>query len=141
MKAIRYFILFYLFLGSCNGQSDMERKKILEEKVLKIHDEAMSKMDASYQLQMNLKKLNQKLIQKSSDTTVIHLIRNQSDLLTQAEESMMGWMHQYKLPENLSPQQTIVYLQSQLIKINRVNNQMNSALETARKTYQQYGNN
>ncbi|PSR53128.1 hypothetical protein AHMF7605_06090 [Adhaeribacter arboris] len=56
--------LFYLFLGSCNGLSDMERKQVLEEKVLKIHDETRSKMDAAYQLRMNLQKAKSKINSK-----------------------------------------------------------------------------
>ncbi len=139
MIAIRYFILLYFLLGSCHsGLTDKERMEALEKKVLQIHDEAMSKMDTAYELRMNLQKLNQKLIQQPTDSRIIYSVKDQAVKLNLAEESMMDWMHQYKIPSNASPQQVIVYLQNQLTKINLVNNQMNSSLETAQKTYQQY---
>ncbi|MDQ4139578.1 MAG: hypothetical protein M3142_03550 [Bacteroidota bacterium] len=116
----------------------MERMQALEEKVLAIHDEAMSRMDAAYELRMNLQKLNQRLITQPTHSTITGIIKNQYNLLNLAEEAMMDWMHQYKVPEKSSPQQAIIYLENQLAKINQVKTQMNSALETAQKTYQQY---
>ena len=53
---------------------------------------------------------------------------------------MMDWMHQYKNPRSLSPENAAIYLQSQLSRIEQVQKLIENALLNARKINYRYEN-
>jgi tetrahydromethanopterin S-methyltransferase subunit B len=131
MKHSTYFLIFILLtsLYACS-LSEKEQVKQLEEQVLKEHDEVMSQMDKINQKQRKLQAYLQK-----ADTTQINtqLIRNQITNLKKADAAMMDWMHQYKSPTNELPEKANIYLQDQLVKIERVKKQVANALDNTEK--------
>lgn len=130
-----YLILLFLVSHYSCTLSEREQLKQLEEQVLNQHDEAMSRMDQLNQLQNTLR-----TYLKQADTVQIEtqLLRNQITDLSRADVAMMDWMHQYQSPDSLPAAVAQMYLQDQLVKIERVKSQMDSALTNAEKTKQRY---
>ncbi|QNF34045.1 hypothetical protein HUW51_15430 [Adhaeribacter swui] len=126
-----YLIILWLLLNisSC-APSKEEQVKQLEEKVLAVHDEVMSQMDKINQRQRKLKASLQ-----NGDTTQLNVsqIRQQITDLKNADAAMMDWMHQYKSPTDLAPEQATIYLQDQLEKMEQVKKQVANALSNTEK--------
>jgi hypothetical protein len=128
-----------LLLMSCqSGPSEAEQRQALEDKVMAVHDEAMADMNDIYHLRHNLRQLRDSLEAQTTDTTVIHTIGQQLSALNNADDAMMGWMHQYQAPEKQEPAAAMVYLNGQLQKINKVKTQMDSTLTAASSMYNTY---
>lgn len=131
MKHCIYYLIFILLinLGAC-AKSEKEQLKQLEEQVLTQHDEVMSQMGKINQRQRKLKASLQ-----NADTTQMDVkqIRQKITNLKKADDAMMDWMHQYKSPSDLSPDQAHDYLQDQLVKIERVKKQVTNALANTEK--------
>jgi hypothetical protein len=131
MKNRLYYLILILLtsLNSCSI-SEKEKVKLLEEQVLREHDEVMSQMDKIFQKQRKLQASLQK-----ADTSQINtqFVRKQIADLKNADVAMMDWMHQYKSPMNLAPEKASTYLQDQLVKIERVKKQVAKALANTEK--------
>jgi hypothetical protein len=141
---MKFAIVIILFASalcySCNQpQTPEERKVALEENVLAIHDSAMAKMDDIYHLRRNLRALRDTLeTQPKPDSTTLKLLQTHILLLNRADESMMGWMRQYKAPVEMNNEQATNYLNQELVKIMRVQEVMDSTINAARSTYKKY---
>lgn len=115
-------ILFLLFLCSC--KQDITRSDAYLE-VMKIHDVAMAEMGNIHNKSVELKKLlsSAKTDYDSSayETAIIDL--------EQAEDGMMEWMQGFQVPKD--PKAAKVFLEDQLTKVKKMNNDIFSALEKA----------
>ncbi|WP_147275674.1 hypothetical protein [Adhaeribacter pallidiroseus] len=129
MKHYAFSLIFLISFFSCS-LSEKEKLKQLEEQVLTQHDAVMSQMDKINQRQRKLKAYLQKADSTHMDTK---LIQNQITDLRKADAAMMNWMHQYKNPADLSPENASIYLEDQLFKINQVKKQVTSALANTEK--------
>lgn len=128
-----------LLLTGCNsGSSEATQKEELEANVMAIHDEAMAKMGDIYKLRRNFRSLRDTLEAQQADTVTLQAIQQQIDELNQADEVMMVWMRNYKAPDSLQHEQAMTYLQQELQKVERVQTVMDSTIQAARQTYQQY---
>ncbi|MCC9136889.1 hypothetical protein ACFSKU_04975 [Pontibacter silvestris] len=142
MKYLLYFFLSFALLIRCNsGPSEQEQKQEFENEVMRVHNESMAKMGTIYRLRLNLRKLRDTLETQTTDTSVTNLLSQQIKGLNQADEAMMGWMHQYKAPDTLQHQLAMQYLQEQLNLINQVKLKMDSTIDVAQTTYRQYEQN
>ncbi len=125
-----YLVLILLTcLYSC-AISEKEKVKLLEEQVLREHDEVMSQMDKIFRKQ---RKLQASLQRADTSQTNQQLIRKQIADLKKADAAMMDWMHQYKSPTDLAPEKASMYLQDQLVKIRRVKKQVAKVLANTEK--------
>jgi hypothetical protein len=134
-----------VFLGLCllaacqNTPSETGQRQELEAHVLRVHDEAMAKMDQLFILRQDLKKLRDSLQTHQTDTATRHRVNQHLALLQKADDAMMQWMHRYKAPaKEQAHDSTMQYLQGQLQKIEQVKKTMDSTLAAAQHIYQQY---
>jgi hypothetical protein len=134
-------LLSFVLFSSCNqSQTPEERKAALEENVLAVHDSAMAKMNDIYHLRRNLRALRDTLEnQPQPDSAILTHLQNHIKLLNRADESMMGWMRQYKAPVEIENEQAINYLQKELVKIEKVQTIMDSTVTAAKSTLKTYG--
>lgn len=129
---------FALLTGCNSGTQEAEQKAVLQEQVMAVHDSAMAEMDNIFKLRRNLRILRDSLEVQREDTALLSPLGREIKGLNIADASMMDWMRNYKAPDTLQHEQAMQYLQLELQKINRVKTIMDSTLESARKTYQQY---
>ena len=138
----KHFILLimpFLLLTGCNtGSREATQQEELEANVMAIHDDAMARMGDIYKLRRNFRSLRDTLAAQQTDSATLQALQQQIDELNQADEVMMVWMRNYSAPDSLQPEQATVYLQQELQKIERVQTVMDSTIQAARKTYQQY---
>ncbi|WP_237144714.1 hypothetical protein [Pontibacter pamirensis] len=138
----KYFILLvvpFLLLTGCNaGPAEATQQEELEANVMTIHNDAMAKMGDIYKLRRNFRSLRDTLAAQQADTVTLQALQQQIDELNQADEVMMVWMRNYSAPDTLQYEQAMNYLQQELKKIERVQTVMDSTIQAARQTYQQY---
>ena len=119
MKYLLFFAVFILLLPSCREKSP------LEIEVMAIHDEVMPKMGDLHVAKKNLRKLISETNSDSLNTIILDLITD----LENADEGMMSWMHEYKVPNN-DPEKT-VYLEKEKVNITKVKEDMLNSLKAA----------
>lgn len=107
-----YLIILLLFFA-CNETPN--NAKVLDDKIMQIHDEAMSKSS----LVLSLKKEINNQIDSIENGAFKDSLLIISSHLYKADRSMLDWMHAYKTP-NLNADSAEKYLINQLAEINKV---------------------
>jgi hypothetical protein len=108
-----FFSMLALQFFACNEVPN--QAKVLDDKIMHIHDEAM----ANSGLVLSLKKeINNKIDSIKNGTFKDSLLVISSHLY-KADRSMLDWMHAYKTP-NLNADSAEKYLNNQLAEINKV---------------------
>ncbi len=115
---------------ACNNSGSTEESKKLYDEIMKIHDEVMPKMGDIRKLSKQLKKIED---YQSIDSIVVSL-----NDLDNAHESMMGWMAQFKMPKEISNEEEMEFLNSQMKSVTVMKNTMLSALDRAEKEISKY---
>lgn len=128
LKKVAFFTVLSLslMLIACNpGYSPKVQK--LHDEVMEIHDEVMPEMGTIHKLKKSLKA-------KSKDSTeeLLEDYTNNIAALDYADEAMMSWMHQFKMPKGESDENLLKYLEDQKIKITKVNTDMKTAIKNAK---------
>ncbi len=119
---MKQFILLFLTIAlftACEEKSD------LEAEVIAIHDEVMPKMGAMHLARKNLREVMKSTEDEAIKSEILTMISD----LENADEGMMTWMHEWKVPEN-EPEKR-VYLLKEKEKITKVKHDMLSSLEKA----------
>ncbi len=115
MKKIVGLFILMLFIFACNEEKKKNNAEKLNDDIMRMHDEAMSK--SSYVLKLKGKVnvlLDSVNIPFNRDT-----LQQLSSNLFKADRLMLDWMHQYKEP-NLKSDTAERYLQKQLEMIEEV---------------------
>ena len=99
-----------------------ENKSILYNEVMAIHDKVMPEMSTIHALKRDLKAIEN----KESKTLVINKIIE----LDKADEAMMVWMADFKLPEDKKTEEQ--YLAQEKLNIQNVSEKMFSSISTAK---------
>jgi hypothetical protein len=107
------FSIFALLFFACNETPN--NAKVLDDKIMQIHDEAMAKSS----LVLSLKKEINNKIDSTNDGLFKDSLLVISSHLYKADRSMLDWMHTYKTP-NLKADSAEKYLTNQLAEINKV---------------------
>jgi len=107
-----YLIILVLFFA-CNETPN--KNKVLDDKIMQIHDEAMAKSS----LVLSLKKEINNKIDSTENGAFKDSLLAISSKLYKADRSMLDWMHGYKTP-NLKADSAKNYLTIQLAEINKV---------------------
>jgi hypothetical protein len=119
--------------GHNHGEAIQEESgnNVLDREVMKVHDEAMAKMDEIYKLKQQLKKK----FDESASTEQKAEIEKTIAKLDSADASMMNWMHQYKpFPDSVfGEEKAREYLESEIEKIKKVRQDMLDAIEQAKQ--------
>ena len=127
-------ILLLLFLASfisCNNTAgSSSESKALYDQVMVIHDEVMPEMKTIRQLSKKLKKIEG----QESNTEIITSLKSLDD----AHESMMAWMAQFDMPDNISSEEEIKYLNDQLISVKVMSDGIYETLAKAESTIQKF---
>lgn len=119
MKNLLVFLFSILLFTACKEKVD------LEAEVIAIHDEVMPKMG---DMHVARKQLRSEL-EKTADETVKAKILKMIVDLEDADEGMMSWMNEWKVPENEA--EKIDYLHKEKEKITKVKIDMLSSLKKA----------
>lgn len=93
--------------------------------VMSIHDEVMPKMDDLYKAKQALQK---QLDTEELDSIQQENVREKIARINSASEQMMVWMRQFN-PEGEREDSVRVYLESELVKIQKVRDDILQALE------------
>jgi len=111
----------------------IEENKKLREQIIGVHDEVMPKMGELKGLEKKASEQADSLYaQDSTATAEIESLRALAVQLNQAHEGMFVWMRQYSLEEEgKTPEEIKIYLDEQWIKVNQVNETIQSALQQA----------
>lgn len=121
MKRILILFAVIAVFSACREKSQ------LEIEVIAIHDEVMPKMGDLHVAKKGLRKMIKSGAHKPIEKDILQLISN----LEAADEGMMDWMHNWKVPAE-DPEMT-AYLKEEKVKITQVKNDMNSSLDEANK--------
>ena len=129
----RYLIFLFaaLLLGSCENTQSKEKKEFddLFAEVMAIHDDVMPETSNLYKL----KKYAQENIDVIPDTSAyIEQLRNAQLRSVKADDAMMEWMANFKIPES-DHQSKIAYLKSEKIAISKVRELMLTTLYDEKK--------
>jgi hypothetical protein len=138
-------VVFAIMLWSC-GQKDHHHdghdhasapvdespNAALDREVMKIHDEAMAKMDEIQQLKLNLKKQLEEvptLAAEKKAEAEKNILK-----LDSAYDEMMVWMRQYKpIPDSVAGEEKArEYLEGEMEKIKKVRQDMIDAIDDAK---------
>ncbi len=137
MKISKLIYSRLLFLGlfiSCKSNVSPELQSLMDE-VMEIHDEVMPKMSDTHRLRKGLKKELKKEIEEVSE--VRGQILDNIKALEVADDGMMDWMKNYKklrkLEEGVNPMD---YYKQEKINIQKVSDDMYSAINNAEKFLQ-----
>ncbi len=118
--------LILMGIYSCKNQPDQANQALYDE-VMKIHDEVMPEMSTMHKLEKQLyERLGNEFISEYEKSSALKAI----DSLMNASESMMVWMKEFKLPEELQKQKS--YLESEKVRISQVNIDMKGSIEFAK---------
>jgi hypothetical protein len=114
--------LFPFLLFACkNSQEETQAHNPLFQEVMVIHDNVMPEMTTIHQLKKELKLRNTELTSP--------VLSNHINKLELADEAMMEWMAQFKLPEDKTKETE--YLVDQKEKIRTVSQQLYTVIHEA----------
>ncbi|WP_339877225.1 hypothetical protein [uncultured Algoriphagus sp.] len=131
-RTIPFLILTLFLLTNACGPADNVK---LRQEVIAVHDEVMPKM-------AQLKSLERKALKKaeeleSGDTTDSVKVEQYKALgydLAHGYDSMFDWMHQYDIEDGDRTEEELkTYLDSQMVLVKDVNEEIKKALEKADK--------
>ncbi len=149
-----YLILCFLsvciFFSSCNGEStntnssnatsseteipsNIHTPKGLHKEVMRIHDEAMAKMDLIYKTKKQIKAVLKNVDTTENPEQTKDRIKEHLDGLDMADEAMMDWMRKYRQPKGQTDEEMMDYLQSEKVKIEKVGKTMDEEIEKGEK--------
>jgi prefoldin subunit 5 len=132
MKNILFVLSCFLLINFTGCKPEKSNTlETLKSEVIGIHDEVMPKMS---EIHKNKKMLQKALEVVSVDNKEIILLHIQK--LEEADEAMMSWMGDYKIP--VDEEEAIKYLQDQRNEITRVKNLMLKAIEKSSDIIKQY---
>lgn len=133
MKKLILFSVVSLVFGcfSCDRKNDLEYKI---ESLMKLHDDEMVKMDLIFSLKKELKTLKD----SSSSDSLSQVYTNRILSLEQADEAMMNWMRNYKVPDIKEDMKVkLNYYDQEYEKMTQVKIKMNQSIDSAKTVLQQ----
>jgi len=133
-KATILSLLFgLLFFSSCKSGYSPEVQKLYDE-VMVIHDEVMPEMGTIHKLKKQLKAV----LKDGAGNFDAKLVNDQIEALDYADDAMMDWMHQFKVPKETTDQEKIDYLKDQKNKMTKVNIDMKAIITSAKNEVKKY---
>lgn len=128
MKRLLIFLCLISLFSSCR------EKSTLEQEVMAVHDEVMPKLG---ELNKDRKKL-QTILKSSKDKAVRAELLTAIAALEKADDGMMDWMAEWKVPSD--PEAQKAYLEKEMIRINKVKDDMYSSMKKAKLLNSKYSN-
>ncbi|MEX0884429.1 MAG: hypothetical protein WDZ72_13245 [Cyclobacteriaceae bacterium] len=131
VRSFALFLLLLSFLLSCNpGQNEQQK---LKDEVIAIHDEVMPKIGNLKSFQKDLmEKANELEKGQGADSVQIDTLRSTANDCEEAYNNMFVWMRQFQNDYGEMTEEEIQdYLKNQLIKVEKVNQDIKLALDHA----------
>ncbi|MFT4664026.1 MAG: hypothetical protein ACI8YQ_000819 [Polaribacter sp.] len=130
--------VLFLFMSSCtNNSSSAESKTKADSKidlaykaVMAVHDEVMPEMGTIHRLRKQIGGKIHAGVPKEEDKEAMVKMMKTLDV---ADEGMMSWMAEFKMPKKESEEKQLEYLKSEQAKIDKVSKEMFGAIEEAEK--------
>lgn len=133
---ISFFLVLLFSFGSCKEKSINQTAEApppkLYVEVMEIHDEVMPKTADIHRYKRDLKKIKDSL--QITDEQFFNVIKTLED----ADENMMVWMAEFKMPSDTNL--VTPYLENEKIKIQKVSDDIYSSLENAQSLKSKYLN-
>ena len=108
----------------------------LEAEVIRIHDDVMPKMS-------DIARLMEIMATESENTALDSLTHEEIDkavsLLEAGDSLMWEWMHNYRLPENVTADSIHAYLQNEKLRMTKVRDTMVKGIANAEQLVQKLG--
>lgn len=122
MKQVLLILLTIIIIG-CKEKKDeiAEKKSALYNEVMAIHDKIMPEMSTIHTLKRDLKSIEN----NESKTIIINKIIE----LDEADEAMMSWMADFKVPDDQSKEEE--YLIKEKLSIQNVSDKMFTSITEA----------
>ena len=122
MKKLFFAILAIIMVGCKDGKQEEINK--LKAEVLEVHDRVMAERGTMLKLRKNLKNA----AEKTTDSTGV--FSKAAMQITAADDAMMEWMHQFKMPEEgTEPEEMITYLKSEKKRMMAIEEQSEEAVQ------------
>ncbi len=113
-------LIVLLFLSSCKESSKVENQESpLYKEVMEVHDKAMPEMSTIHAIKRDLKAI------ETANTKDV--ILSQIKALNDADEAMMAWMADFKLPKDKTKETE--YLEAEKVKIKEVSDLMFASIK------------
>lgn len=117
-------LLVLLFFSSCKESSNVaHQESTLYKEVMEVHDKVMPELSTIHAIRRDLKAIERP---NSKD-----IIFSQIKALDEADEAMMTWMADFKLPEDKTNENA--YLEAEKIKISNVSDMMYSSIKNGKQ--------
>ena len=132
MKNTFSIALVFLFATSvfiACGDGLKEKAAALDKETMTIHDEAMKTLGEMNKVSLQLKDELAKADSLRMDKTRRESLVATLAAMQKAEDDMMGWMSQYKSPDDLPAAEAVKYLEDQKQKISQNRQDLQKALE------------
>lgn len=126
---MKQFILLFCLIGLI---SSCREKSNLEKQVMAVHDEVMPKLG---ELNKDRKAL-QTILKSTTDEPTKTILLNAITALERADDSMMEWMADWKIPTDPVEQET--YLNKEMIRITKVKTDMLESMKNAKLLKEKY---
>jgi hypothetical protein len=134
------FISCLLVLWGCTGDGSKSVSATditaLEAEVIKIHDDVMPKMSDIARLMEILEKESGNIV---LDSTTHNEIGDAMRLLQEGDSLMWEWMHNYRLPENVTADSLYDYLEGEKQRMTKVRDVMEAGIKNAEQLAQKLG--
>lgn len=116
--------IVFLLLSSC--KTEVTKRSDFKE-VMKVHDEAMARMGEIHELKKQVKSL----ATVTSDSVIISESHDIIEKLDMADEEMMSWMAEFKIPEDGPDDQLTSYFAAHQVKVDKVSKDIDLAIRNA----------
>lgn len=126
MKRILIFLCLISLISSCR------EKSTLEQEVIAVHDEVMPKLGELNKDRRNL----QDILKSTTDENVKTELLNAITALEKADDGMMEWMSDWKVPSDPVEQQS--YLEKEMSRIAKVKTDMIESMKNAKLLKEKY---
>ena len=137
---LTFFVGLLAMIVACgrDGQKNVTTDEIvaLEKEVMQIHDEVMPKMSDIARL-MDI--LDKESANRNLDSLTQSEISKAIAMLQSGDSLMWEWMHNYGVPENISPDSIHTYLQTEKIHMTRIRDIMEAGIKNAEALAQKLG--
>lgn len=114
-------------LWSCKPDIKSDVNQSLYDEVMVIHDDVMPKMSDIHKLKKQIRKTYKDDTVEGYKESLVILSQ-----LEKADEGMMTWMANFKIPEGLDAEQQKAYLLKEKLAIKKVSDDMYAAIDTAK---------
>src|SRR5688572_26598239 len=146
MKLLIAICLMGMIALSCKGKMAEDQPKVEEEtelklsadlqnyedEIMKIHDEAMAKMNEIHELSAQLRDIRDQATKNPDGSVAIEGLDDTLLALTKADEGMMDWMKRYsETRKKLSPEQLKRFFEKELEKVTYVKMAIVESIEKA----------